>query len=369
MLPQKLLGILIGVLCLPAHVLAGGPNPKGVEFFENKVRPVLSKYCYECHSGQAKKLKAGLLLDSRDGMLKGGDSGPVLVPGKANESLIIKALEHDGPTKMPSQSTKLPKEIVADFVKWIDMGAPDPRTGKAVSKKKEIDLAKGRAYWAFQPLRPMAPPRVKNMAWGRTPVDRFILAKLEAKGLAPNGPINRERLIRRAYFDLHGLPPAPADFEAFVNDPSPDAYDKLIDRLLQSEHVGERWARHWLDTVRFAESGGYEFDGNRPAAYHYRDFVIQAAQPGHAVRPVHPLADCRRPACAWQSSGDRGHRLSRRWLVPWADHRQDAGADPLRSPRRHDLHASARRCSGCRSAVPDATSTSTIRFRKRITIA
>jgi hypothetical protein len=127
MYQQKLFGVLIGLACLPSVLLADGGDPQGIEFFESRIRPVLSKHCYECHSAQAKKLKAGLLLDSKDGMLKGGDSGPVLVPGKAQDSLLIKALEHDGPTKMPSQSTKLPKEIIADFVKWIDRGAPDPR--------------------------------------------------------------------------------------------------------------------------------------------------------------------------------------------------------------------------------------------------
>ena len=273
MLYQRIIASCVAVLALPSLSIAGGA--KGVEFFESKIRPVLSKHCYECHSAQSKKLKAGLLLDSKAGMLQGGDNGPVLIAGKAKESLLIKALEHDGPTKMPSQSTKLPKEVIADFVKWIDMGAPDPREGKAIAKRT-IDIDKGRQHWAFQPLRVVALPAVKNAAWVRTPIDRFILAKLEENGLTPNGPINRERLIRRAYFDLHGLPPTPADVETFVNDKAPDAYEKLIDRLLQSDHVGERWARHWLDTVRFAESGGYEFDGNRPAAYHYRDFVIKA---------------------------------------------------------------------------------------------
>src|SRR5713226_8488308 len=144
---QKLFAIVIALLGLPGPLLAGGANPKGVEFFESKIRPMLAKHCYECHSAQSKKLKADLLLDSKAGMLRGGDNGPVLIPGKAKESLLIKALEHAGP-KMPSQSTKLPKEIIADFVKWIDMGAPDPRAGKVVSKKRTIDIDKGRQYWA-----------------------------------------------------------------------------------------------------------------------------------------------------------------------------------------------------------------------------
>src|SRR5216684_3494896 len=144
MIQPRMLAVAIVSLGFPGLLLAGGTDAKGIEFFEAKIRPVLSKHCYECHSAQTKKLKADLLLDSKAGMLKGGDSGPVLVPGKSKDSLIIKALEHDGKTKMPSQSTKLPKEIIADFVKWIDMGAPDPRDGKVVSKKRIIDIDKGR---------------------------------------------------------------------------------------------------------------------------------------------------------------------------------------------------------------------------------
>ena len=270
---QRHFGVLLALVFFPQLLAAGEPKAKDIEFFESKIRPILSKHCYECHSAQAKKLKADLLLDSKAGMLKGGDSGPVLVAGKAKESLLIKVLEHDGPTKMPSQSVKLPREIIADFVKWIDMGAPDPRTGQVVSKKKVHDIDKARAYWAFRPMPSIAPPAVKNAAWPRTPIDRFILAKLEEKGLTPNGPIGRERLIRRAYFDLTGLPPTPEEAESA----KPQAiYEAMIDRLLDSPRFGETWARHWLDVVRFAESGGYEFDGARPNAYHYRDFVIKA---------------------------------------------------------------------------------------------
>jgi hypothetical protein len=280
MFDSKLVSSVIWLVCCPALSFAGGTNSKGIEFFEAKIRPMLSKHCYECHSAQAKKVKADLFLDTKAGMLKGGDSGPVLVPGKAKESLIIKALEHDGSTKMPSQAKKLPKETIADFVKWIDMGAPDPRDSKVASKKRTIDIEEGRKFWAFQTLPSLVPPAVKNGAWALTPIDRFILAKLEAKGLAPNPPINPERLLRRAYFDLHGLPPTPAELEDFLKDAARTtpraAFEKVVDRLLDSPRYGERWARHWLDTVRFAESGGYEFDGNRPAAYLYRDFVIKA---------------------------------------------------------------------------------------------
>lgn len=276
--------LIVALICWPAVAGAGEKNAAGIQFFENKIRPVLSTHCYECHSEKSKKLRADLLLDSKDGMLKGGVSGPALVPGKAKESLLLKALEHDGPTKMPSQNKKLSKEIIADFAKWIDMGAPDPRTGKAASGKRVIDVEKGRTFWSFQRLAETTPPAVKNPKWVKTPIDRFILAKLEEKSLAPNGPVAHERLLRRAYFDAIGLPPTPEEIDAFLKDctaSSPQAaYEKVIDRLLSSERFGERWARHWFDVVRFAESGGYEFDKDRPSAHHYRDFVIKAFNEG-----------------------------------------------------------------------------------------
>jgi hypothetical protein len=268
---QRILISAAILIAAPCFAIAGGPT-KGVDFFESKIRPVLSKHCYECHSADARKLKGGLLLDSREGMRKGGFNGPAVVPGNVKDSLLIKALRHEGP-KMPKEP--LNKEIIADFVKWIEMGAPDPREGKAIAKRT-VDIDAGRQFWSFQPLKVGELPAVKNAAWVKTPIDRLILAKLEEKGLTPNGALTRERFIRRATFDLHGLPPTPAEIDAFVTDKAPDAYEKLIDRLLESEHVGERWSRHWLDVVRFAESGGYEFDKDRPTAHHYRDFVIKA---------------------------------------------------------------------------------------------
>jgi hypothetical protein len=257
------------------------PTAEGIAFFETKIRPVLAEHCYTCHSqpaAKSKKLKGGLLLDSREGMHQGGNNGPVLVPGDAKKSLLLAMLRHDPAVGKMPPTGKLPDAIIADFAKWIDMGAPDPREGKAASGKKVYDIAKERGYWAFRPLGAAPPPAVKNGAWVRTPIDRFILARLEEKGLAPNGPAAAERLLRRAHFDATGLPPTPAEVAAFVQEfaGGEAAYDRLVDRLLDSPRFGERWARHWLDTVRFAESGGYEFDGNRPSAYHYRDFVIKA---------------------------------------------------------------------------------------------
>ena len=254
------------------------PDPKSVEFFESKIRPVLVRNCYSCHSADAKKLQGKLHLDSSAGVRTGGTKGPAIVPGKSKESLLIKALRHEGALKMPPTG-KLSEAVIADFVKWIDMGAPDPRDGRAAVVAKGPDIEAGRRYWAFRPLGEAIPPTVKNEAWVRTPVDRFIMAKLEEKGLPANAMASREKLVRRAYYDLLGLPPTPAEVMAFLkeSDAKPQtAYADLIDRLLASERFGERWGRHWLDLVRYAESGGYEFDKDRPTAHHYRDFVIKA---------------------------------------------------------------------------------------------
>src|SRR5581483_3106215 len=270
--------ILLAVLCccLPASAAAQNLDPAQVEFFEKKVRPVLITQCYKCHSADAQKagkLRGGLLLDSREGLLKGGENGPAIVPGKPKESLLIKAVRHDE-IKMPP-GARLPDGVVADLVKWVEMGAPDPRAGAVTVASKTIDIEAGKKYWAFQPIRPSAPPAVAS-GWARTSLDRFILDRLEEKKLSPNPIAGKEKLIRRATYDLWGLPPSPEEVEAFLKDTSPDAYEKLIDRLLASDRYGERWARHWLDLVRYAESGGYEFDKDRPGAHHYRDFVIKS---------------------------------------------------------------------------------------------
>ena len=264
---------------LPSALSAQQATPaEGEQFFEQKIRPVLTQHCYACHSAEAdqkKKLKGRLFVDFSAGLLTGGETGPALVKGKAAESLLIKALKYDG-LEMPPAG-KLSDEIVADFVKWIDMGAPDPRKGQQpVKPVRVIDLEEGRKFWSFQPLTVVAPPDVKDAAWMRTPIDRFVAAQHDALGLKPNGPVSKEKLIRRAYFDLIGLPPTPEQIDAFVKDDSPQAFEKVVDSLLQSERYGERWARHWLDVVRFAESGGYEFDGFRPGAHHYRDWVIKS---------------------------------------------------------------------------------------------
>jgi hypothetical protein len=249
----------------------------GVEFFEKKIRPVLAEHCFKCHSAdaeKAKKLKASLLLDSRDGVRKGGDSGPALVAGKVAESLIIQALKYDGDTKMPP-SGKLPDAVIADFEQWVKMGAPDPRTATAGRKQVGMSVEEGRKFWAYQPLRPPSVPGVKNQDWALADIDRFILARLEAKGLKPAADAERAILARRVYYDLTGLPPSPEEVDAFVADKDPKAFEKLVDRLLESPHFGERWGRHWLDVARFGESltlRGFILK----EAWRYRDYVIDS---------------------------------------------------------------------------------------------
>jgi hypothetical protein len=276
---MRYLLLCLSTLTFAVRLTAAEPTREELAFFENKIRPVLVEHCYECHSEKSKKLRGGLRVDTAEGLRKGGDSGPAVVPGKVKEGHLLAALRYDGDVRMPPKS-KLPDDVVADFTKWIAMGAPDPRTGgSAAPVVKGIDLAKGRQWWSFQPLADPAPPAVKAKTWVKTPIDSFILAKLEAKGIAPNPSIDHERLLRRLYFDVIGLPPTPEEIAAFQQTASRDskaALDALLDRLLDSPHYGERWGRHWLDTMRFAESSGYEFDRDRPGAYHYRDFVIKA---------------------------------------------------------------------------------------------
>ncbi len=282
-------------------LLAAEPTSADVAHFEQHVRPLLVKHCYECHSAESKILQGGLLLDSRPGWQKGGDSGAVIVPGKPDDSLLVRALRYskDEFVHMPPKG-KLPEADVAVFVEWVKRGAPDPRAeAPKAAAKRTIDIEAGKQHWAFQPLRRSEPPAVRDAAWCRTPVDRFILAKLEAAGLKPNSPADERKLLRRATYDLVGLPPSPEEANAFASATSPspplprshaaraeatsgghedadDRYAALVDRLLASPHYGERWGRHWLDLARFAESHGFEQDYDRPNAYHYRDFVIRA---------------------------------------------------------------------------------------------
>lgn len=253
------------------------PTPEQVAFFEKKIRPILVEHCGQCHSAQAQaknKLKGGLLLDSREAILTGGDSGPALVPGKAADSLLIKSMKYDDDLKMPPKG-KLPDAVLADFAKWVEMGAPDPRTNSGEKKQVGMSLDAGKEFWAYKPIQKPLVPTVKATDKARSNIDRFVLATLEAKGLAPAPEADRATLLRRVYFDLIGIPPTPEQVDAFVADKSPKAYEKVVDSLLASPRFGERWGRHWLDTARYAESTtlrGFVFK----EAWRYRDYIIDS---------------------------------------------------------------------------------------------
>ena len=254
-----------------------GALSDGNEFFEQRIRPVLVEQCYQCHSTQAQKVKGDLLLDSKAGALKGGKDGPVIVAGEPDKSRLIEAIGWTNKgLKMPPKH-RLTDEQVADFVAWVKMGAPDPRTGQATAGA--MDLAAARRTWAFSPPADPPVPAVNDESWRKSPIDHFILAKLEARGLKPAPPADKRTLIRRAYFDLIGLPPKPEEVEAFVADQAPDAFAKIVERLLASAHYGERWGRHWLDVVRYTDSfdqRGLGNEGDCAFAWRYRDWVIKA---------------------------------------------------------------------------------------------
>jgi len=258
-------------------------DPEGLKFFEARIRPVLAQECYKCHSNASEKVKGGLLLDTRAGVLHGGDSGkPSIVPGDPQHSLLLSAIRYkDEDLQMPPKH-ELPDDEVADFEAWVKMGAPDPRTEPAATTTRPaasapaIDLTQARSFWSFQPPKPQTVPAVKDSAWPQGDIDRFILARLESKGIAPAPHADKRTLIRRATFDLTGLPPTPDEVDAFLADNSADAFARVVDRLLASPAYGERWGRHWLDLARYADTGGDSADYPVPEAYRYRNWVIDA---------------------------------------------------------------------------------------------
>lgn len=246
-------------------------------FFESKIRPILVDNCFHCHAAQ--KQKGGLRLDSRAAILSGGDDGPALVAGQPGQSLLIKAVRQEqADLKMPP-GKKLSSQQIADLTHWVALGAPWPnaKLAAAVRARKELQVTdQDRKHWAFQPVRRPASPSVRQRSWVANPIDAFVLHRLETAGLKPNPPAAPRELVRRLYYDLTGLPPSPAETESFAADPSPAAYQKLVDGLLASPRYGEKWARYWLDLVRFAETNSYERDNPKPNAWRYRDYVIRA---------------------------------------------------------------------------------------------
>lgn len=266
---------LTAIISIAGAAQAAEPTASGDAFFETKVQPVLSKRCYECHSHD-KKIKGGLALDSRSGWEQGGDNGPALRPGDLEKSLLIKAIRYvDADFAMPPKA-KLPAEEVAILEQWVKQGAADPRGAAGGGKKRTIDVEEGRKFWAFQPVKDSALPRVGDVTWPLDTLDRFILAGLEKASLKPTPDADRYVWLRRVSFDLTGLPPTPADIQAFVKDNAPDACEKVVDRLLGSRAFGERWARHWQDLTGYADMMGTSNNVFAEHAWRYRDYLIEA---------------------------------------------------------------------------------------------
>jgi mono/diheme cytochrome c family protein len=263
--------ILLSLACCP---LAYGQQTASdsAAFFESKVRPLLIAQCHSCHGPE--KQKGGLRLDSAASLHKGSDSGPVVVPGKPEQSPLIRAINYQADVKMPPKAKLRPEEI-ADLATWVKQGAVWPEAGE---KPSEFEVAR-KTFWAFQPVRAVAPPSVKSPvggAWPRSPVDRFVLSTMQARGLKPVAAADRRTLVRRATFDLTGLPPTPEELAAALRDSSPDWFEKVVDRLLASSAYGERYGRHWLDLVRYADTAGDNSDYPVPEMYRYRNWVIHA---------------------------------------------------------------------------------------------
>jgi len=277
--PARLASLLI-ILISVSSLIAEEPSkitPEQVEFFEKKIRPVLANNCYECHGPETQE--ASLRLDKYAFVTKGGDTGPAVVPGKPDQSEIVDAILYD-PTgyQMPPDG-KLPQRDIENLIAWIKMGAPWPGAEQETvdtGPSREFDITERLEHWSYQPVQTYEPPAVKQQHWVKTPVDRFVLDKLNSAGLSPAAPADKRTLLRRVTFDLIGLPPTRQELDEFLADDSPEAFAKVVDRLLNNPAYGERWGRHWLDLVRFAETAGHEFDYEIPHAWRYRDYVIRA---------------------------------------------------------------------------------------------
>ncbi len=268
-------GVLVFMLSGAGSARAA--DAEALELFERRVRPLLVEHCEKCHSEKSGKRKGGLWLDRRTGWEKGGDSGPALVPGKPDESLLIKAVRHKGTDSEMPPDGKLAPDLIAALEAWVKAGAPDPRTG-AVATTKPLDFETAKSHWSLQPPRDVAAPACADPVFCKNGIDGFVLAKLTAEGLHPATPADRRTLIRRATFDLWGLPPTADEVDVFSRDASPRAFEKLVDRLLASPRYGERWGRHWLDVARYADTKGYVFKEERrySSSFTYRDWVVRA---------------------------------------------------------------------------------------------
>ena len=275
---------LVLMLATTAHsVMAQAPASAGEELFERNIRPVLVTKCFACHSSKLKAPMGGFTVDTKAGLAAGGARGPEVVAGKPDESRILHALSYTDNTLQMPPTGKLPDAVIADFRQWIELGAPDPRkdapaTSATPAPLRGMSIADGKKWWSFQPVKELPAPAVKEQAWGRKKIDAFILAKLEENKLKPSPEADKKTLVERAYLDLVGVKPTYEELQAFVSDPAPNAYEKLIDQLLASPHYGERWGRHWLDVARYAEDNSTSEATNPPFAFawRYRDWVIEA---------------------------------------------------------------------------------------------
>ncbi len=273
--PRLLICVFFGTLLLVAPIRAEDERP----YFEKQIQPILERRCYECHSHRAKELQGGLTLDSRSGWGKGGDTGTAIVPGKPDESLLIKAVRRSSKDLMMPPDEKLPDAEIELLVEWVRRGAVDPRESPDSERSGggwEAKLAERRKWWCWQPVKKSVPPTVRDGHWPLNPIDRFLLAKMDADEIVPAQPADRWTLARRASFALTGLPPAVDEVEAFVADSSESAYEQLVDRWLSSPQFGEHWARHWMDLVRYSDTHGSEHDPLIPYSFQYRDYLVRA---------------------------------------------------------------------------------------------
>ena len=271
----RLCSAMIGCcVLLAASTNAAADEAREIAFFESKIRPILAARCYECHAQSAKQVQGGLLLDTGAGIRRGGESGPVLVPGKPSVSSLIQAVSYDGDVQMPPIG-KLPAEEIGLLTEWVRRGAPTPADNGAIAAKEQIDFEAGRQFWSFQPPRRSALPPVRQAGWPKRPIDHFVLATLESKKLSPSPPADRRTLIRRTKFDLVGLPPTIEEVERLVADDAPDWYEQYVDDLLASPQYGERWGRYWLDLARYADGNTVNLE-LRGQAWLYRDWVVRA---------------------------------------------------------------------------------------------
>ncbi len=248
------------------------PTPEQQRFFETQVRPILQAHCLPCHGGE-KQVRGGLRLTSREAILQGGDSGPAVNLDTSETSLLLAVLSHQEQRKMPPRG-KLPQAQIDVLTRWVKMGLPWSGGGRR-RVAPPVDAA-ARRFWSFRPVSRPEPPTVRQGSWVRNPIDAFVLSKLEDAGLEPAPPASKAAILRRVTYDLTGLPPTPEEITTFLDDTSPGAYEKVVDRLLVSPQYGEHWARHWLDLVRYAESNGFERDGTKPFVWRYRDYVIRS---------------------------------------------------------------------------------------------